>query len=109
MHHNLEVAFLSHPSPVILNAAKNPILVDDKLHTFDNAPATSTRTQRRRSLTLARTRTDCIAFRWILRAFRATSCTIHSGLDQSFPHPIQRRFVGLRITFGVFGVFSRLF
>src|SRR5262245_35310226 len=103
MHDHLEVTFLSHPGPIVLNAAKHPILIDDKLHPFDNPSATSTWTQRYRSLTLALTRTDYISFRWVLRAFRATFCTIHSGLDQSFPHPIQRRFVGFGLTLGVFG------
>src|SRR5215475_1963003 len=103
MHHNLEVAFLSHPSPVVFNAAKHPILVDDKLHTFNNASATSPCAQRRRTLAFTRTRTYCISFSWILPAFRPTSCTIHSGLNQSFPHSIQRRFVGLGFTLGLFG------
>src|SRR5262249_26985658 len=102
MHHDLEVAFLSHPSPVVFNAAKHPILVDDKLHTFDDASATSACAQRRRTLAFTRTRTDCISFSCILPAFRSTSCTIHSGLDQSFPHPIQRRFVGLGLSLSVF-------
>src|SRR5262245_23741420 len=110
MHHNLEVTFLSNLSPIIFNAAKHLILVDDKLHALDNASSTSARSQRRCSFTLARTRTDCISFRWILRAFRPTSCTFDSGLNQSFPHPIQRRFVGLGLTLGVFGrLFLRRF
>src|SRR4029453_17980951 len=105
MHDHLEVTFLSYPGPIVLNAAEHPILVDDKLHTFDNAPDTSAWTQSHFSPTPALTRTDYISFRLILRPFRATFCTIHSGLDQSFPHPIQRRFVSLGLTLGVFGRF----
>src|SRR5262249_29069073 len=69
----------------------------------DSPAATSPCAKRRRTLAFTRTRTDCISFSWILPAFRPTSCTIHSGLNQSFPHSIQRRFVGLGLTLGVFG------